>query len=180
MFGWGDLSEADYRRQVQEVRAQLAAIPSPDHKLVVFDDYRQRAAEMRSFAEMVDSASGDKLQELVPWLIARVETADKHVVRIVPTDPARHFFAWAEQEPEQADCAGVAPRTGSGPWRWRRTTCFGTPRRCDGRTGGRSRTQLPAPWHPTGGRSVPGTHRRCPAASSSRVLHPGGPISGAG
>ncbi len=72
---------------------------------------------MRSFAEMVDSASGDKLQELVPWLIERVETADKRVVRVVPTEPARPFFAWAEQETGEASCAGVAPPDGNvGAW----------------------------------------------------------------
>ena len=79
---------------------------------------------MRSFAEMVDSASGDKLQELVPWLIERVETADKHVVRIVPTEPARPFFAWAEQETEGQDCAGVAPPDGLEP----PTQALGRPR----------------------------------------------------
>lgn len=68
---------------------------------------------MRSFAEMVDAASGDKLQELVPWLIARVETADKHVVRIVPAEPARPFFAWAEHETAETGCAGVVPPDGA-------------------------------------------------------------------
>ena len=63
---------------------------------------------MRSFAEMIDAASGAKLQELVPWLIERVETAEKRVVRIVPTEPARPFFACAEED----DCAGVAPPDG--------------------------------------------------------------------
>jgi hypothetical protein len=70
---------------------------------------------MRSFAEMVDSASGDKLQELVPWLIARVETAERHVVRIVPTEPALPFFAWAKQGAEGETCAGVAPPDGLEP-----------------------------------------------------------------
>ena len=103
-----------------EVRAALAAIPRPDHKLVVFVDYRRRAEEMRLFAEMVDAASGDKLQGLVPWLITRVETAEKPVVRIVPTEPARPFFAW----PEQDDCAGLAPPDGLEP----PTQALGRPR----------------------------------------------------
>ena len=64
---------------------------------------------MRSFAEMVDAASGDKLQELIPWLIERGETHDRRVVVIVPAEPARPFFAWADQD----DCVGVAPRTDS-------------------------------------------------------------------
>jgi hypothetical protein len=90
-------------------RAQLAALPGTNNKLVTVDDYRRRA-EMRSFAEMVDAASGEKLQELVPWLMELVETADKHVVRIVPKQEARPFFAWAEQEP----AASVwCPRTDS-------------------------------------------------------------------
>ena len=76
--------------------------------------YRHRA-EVRSFAEMVDAASGDTLQELVPWLVERVETADKHVVRVVPTPGARPFFAWAEHDTEGQVCAGVAPPDGFEP-----------------------------------------------------------------
>jgi hypothetical protein len=57
----------------------------------------------------VDSASGDKLQELVPDLIARVETADRHVTRIVPTEGVKPFFAWAKQG---ETCVGVAPPDG--------------------------------------------------------------------
>jgi hypothetical protein len=80
--------------------------------LVEFDRFRNRAAELRSFAEMVDSASGDKLQELVPNLIARVETADRHVTRIVPKEGVKPFFAWAKQG---ETCVGVAPPDGLEP-----------------------------------------------------------------
>jgi hypothetical protein len=89
LYGWGDLSEADYRRRVSEVRAQLAALPGANSELVLFDRYR---AETRGFAEMVDAASGDKLQELLPLLIARVEARDRRVVGVVPTEPAAPFF----------------------------------------------------------------------------------------
>jgi len=50
-----------------------------------------------------------------PWLIARVETAERHVVRIVPTEPARPFLAWAEHGAEDETCAGVAPPDGLEP-----------------------------------------------------------------
>lgn len=105
--------ESDYRQKITEVRRQRAALPSPDDKMILFD--RSRAAELRSFSEMVDAASGDKLQELVPWLIERVETADRRVIRIVPTEPARSFFAWAEQEQVDQECADVAPPDGFEP-----------------------------------------------------------------
>ena len=95
LYGWGDITEPDYRKQVSEVRAQLAALPAEDNKLVLFDKHR---AEVRAFAEMVDAASGDKLQELVPWLVERVETDDRRVVRIVPTEPAQPFFADADED----------------------------------------------------------------------------------
>jgi hypothetical protein len=64
--------------------------------------------------------SSDKLHELLPYLIERVKAADRHVVRIVPTEPARPFFAWAEQE----GCAGVAPPDGLEP----PTQALGRPR----------------------------------------------------
>jgi hypothetical protein len=79
----GTIAEPDYRKQVAATRAQLAALPAEDNELVLFDKHR---AEVRAFAEMVDAASGDKLQELVPWLVERVETDDRRVVRIVPTE----------------------------------------------------------------------------------------------
>ena len=120
LYRWQDIEESDYHRQVREVRAQLAELPRSDGKLVAFDDYRRRAAEMRSFAEMVDAASGDKLQELIPWLIERVETNDRRVVRVVPTEPARPFFAWADQDA----CVGVAPPDGFEP----PTQALGRPR----------------------------------------------------
>jgi hypothetical protein len=110
---WADLSEADYRRQVSEVRAQLAALPGGNSKLVLFDRYR---AEARSFAEMVDAASGDKLQELLPLLVARVEARDRRVVRVVPTEPAAPFFRWAaEDAAEGLPAWGVAPPDGLEP-----------------------------------------------------------------
>lgn len=67
---------------------------------------------MRPF---VDSASGDKLHELVPWLIERVETAHRAVVRVVPTGAARPFFDWDERVGTAEDCAGVAPPDGFEP-----------------------------------------------------------------
>ena len=42
------------------VRRQLAALPSADDKLVLFDRYR---AEVRGFDETIDAASPEKLRE---------------------------------------------------------------------------------------------------------------------
>lgn len=110
MFGWGDLSEAEYRAQVTEVRAQIAALPGPNGQLIEFDTYHKRAKETRTLAEMMDAASLDKLQELVPLLVERIETADQHVVRIVPKDQAKPHYAWAEQD----ERVGLAPPDGLG------------------------------------------------------------------
>jgi len=74
-------SRCEYRQRVAEIRAQIAILPGSDNRLILFDKYRD---EVRAFAEMVDSASSDKLQELIPWLIERVETHDSRV-RIVST-----------------------------------------------------------------------------------------------
>ena len=73
-----------------EIRRQLAALPSPDDKIILFDRYR---SEVRSFAETLDAASDEKVRELVALLVERVETADRQVARVVWTAPARPFFA---------------------------------------------------------------------------------------
>ena len=95
-----------------EVRRQLAALPSPDDKIVLFDRYR---AEVRSFPETLDVASDEKLRELVALLVQRVESADRLVARVVWTAPARPFFLAAAAEAETRALWGVAPPDGFEP-----------------------------------------------------------------
>jgi DNA invertase Pin-like site-specific DNA recombinase len=108
-YTWGDLEEADYRRQVGEIRNQLAALPAPDRKMA---DYDKRLAEFRAFSEIVPTASRDELQELVPQVVARVETASRAVVRVIPKESQLAFF---EAEMAAEGCAGMAPPDGLEP-----------------------------------------------------------------
>lgn len=62
LFDWGELSESEYRGKVADIRRQLAALPSPDDKLVLFDRFH---SEVRSFAETLIGASEEKVLELV-------------------------------------------------------------------------------------------------------------------
>jgi hypothetical protein len=129
-FDWGELEEADYRQKVMEVRRQLAALPSPDDKIVLFDRFR---SEVRSFPETVDAASDEKRRELVSLLVERVETADRQVARVVWTPPARPFFKAAAAEAEDRALWGEAPpdgREGSPPTT---ATCLSITRRADDR-----------------------------------------------
>lgn len=66
----------------------------PDNdKLVMFD--RQREV-LLSMAENIAQATPDQLQALLSQVVERVETADREVVRVVWTSPARPFFGSAE------------------------------------------------------------------------------------
>ncbi len=91
------------------VRRRLAALPSSDHKLVLFDNYHQ---SVRSFPETLAAASPEKLRELVALLVERVDTVDRAVTRVVWTAPARPFFLAAAAEAEKRALWGVAPPDG--------------------------------------------------------------------
>jgi hypothetical protein len=52
--GWGDVSDAEYRTQVEETRRMLAEVPDHD-KLVLFD-LNRRAVTTR--AEVLDDSIG--------------------------------------------------------------------------------------------------------------------------
>jgi hypothetical protein len=90
LYGWGDLSEEEYRRQMGETRAALAELPDPD-KLLVFDRNRR---VMLTMAENVDRATPDQLTELVQLLVERVSVAGRAIdpASIEWTPPARPFF----------------------------------------------------------------------------------------
>ena len=65
----GYVDDEALHREMTTVRRQLAALPSSDDKLVLFDRYR---AEVRGFDETLDAASPEKLRELVVLLADRV------------------------------------------------------------------------------------------------------------
>ncbi len=76
---WGDLSDAEYRSARNEAEGQLAGLPDHD-KLVMFDRKRE---VLLSMAENIKRATPAQLQELTVELVERVETADRHVTRVV-------------------------------------------------------------------------------------------------
>ena len=101
---------AGYRQKVMEVRRQLAALPSPDDNIVLFDRFR---SEVRSFPETVDAASDEKRRELVSLLVERVETDDRHVAgwsgRLRRGPSSRR----QQPKPKTGRCGVKRPRTDS-------------------------------------------------------------------
>lgn len=86
---WGDISDAEWQTAKQQIESELAARPDED-KVVLFD--RQREV-LLSMAENVARATPEQLQALLAQIVERVETADKRVIGVVWTPPARPFFA---------------------------------------------------------------------------------------
>jgi hypothetical protein len=101
LFAWGDLSEAEYRRQKAEAERDLAMLPDDD-KLVLFD--RQRGL-MVSMAENVSAATPEQLRELILMLVERAETLGRELGPVRWTGPARPFFG----------VVGMAPPDGLEP-----------------------------------------------------------------
>ena len=89
LFAWGDLTEAEYRRQKTEVERDLTMLPDDD-KLVLFDRHRRL---MVSMAENVAAATPEQLRELILMLVERAETRDRGLGPVRWTGPARPFFA---------------------------------------------------------------------------------------
>jgi hypothetical protein len=90
--GWGDISDAEYRSERASAESQLAELSDHD-KLLVFDRHRE---VMASMPDAIAHATPEQLQQLVAKLLERVETANRKVVRIVWSAPARPFFASGE------------------------------------------------------------------------------------
>jgi hypothetical protein len=98
----------------------LAALPSPDDKLILFDRYR---AGVRGFAETLEAGNDEDRGRFVATLVERVEAADREVVRVVWTPEARPFVR-AAAEAEARALWGVAPPDGLEP----PTQALGRPR----------------------------------------------------
>jgi hypothetical protein len=88
LFAWGDLTEAEYRRQKAEVDRDLSMLPD-DGKLVLFDRQRKVLVDM---AENVAAATPEQLRELVLMLVERAETRGRELGAVTWTGPARPFF----------------------------------------------------------------------------------------
>ena len=73
---------------------------------------------------MFDTASLDKVQELLPGFVVRVEVRDWRVERIIPVDGIESHFERYDVAAEGQDCAGVAPPDGLEP----PTQALGRPR----------------------------------------------------
>ncbi len=109
LYAWGDLSEADYRKQKAEVEGALAALPGESDKVVLFDRHRRVVG---SLADTLADATPEAVQEFVALLVERVEIRDRQVVRVEWAAPARPFFA---SEAWVRDCAGLARPEGFEP-----------------------------------------------------------------
>jgi DNA invertase Pin-like site-specific DNA recombinase len=90
LFGWGELSGEDYRRQMNETRTMLAELPDPN-KLVAFDRNRHIMVTM---AENVERATRPQLADLIQLLVEGVQAKDRTVdpASIEWTPAARPFF----------------------------------------------------------------------------------------
>lgn len=83
--GWGDIEDAEYRRQKAETERMLAALPDED-KLVAFD--RQRAAVV-DLATALEVMTDDERKRTVALFVEEVDVAG--LIRWSP--PFRPFFA---------------------------------------------------------------------------------------
>jgi DNA invertase Pin-like site-specific DNA recombinase len=90
LYGWGDISADDYRRDTAQTHTLLAELPDRD-KLVAFDTNRR---VMVTMAENVEKATRSQLAQLVQLLVERVQATGRMVEpgSIEWTPPARPFF----------------------------------------------------------------------------------------
>ncbi len=89
LYSWGDIEEAEYRKQRREVEAALAALPAPDDKLVHFD---QRRALFASLADEMAEMAPEDLAALVSEMVVQVWTRDQQVVAVVPRPDDLAFY----------------------------------------------------------------------------------------
>jgi hypothetical protein len=91
-FEWGDIDAPEYRAKMQETQAELALLPEPD-KVVTFDAV---AAAVESLRTAIDTASPERLRELIGMLIEKVKLTEDGEYETEPVPAARPFFATAE------------------------------------------------------------------------------------
>ncbi len=92
LFQWDDITEAEYRAQVNETRMQLALIPEHD-KVRSFDEV---GAVVESLAAALDAATPDQVKQLIAMIVDEVTTKDRVVDEIRLRPEAMPFFTAAE------------------------------------------------------------------------------------
>ena len=107
-FEWGHIDEHEYRKKMDETRAQLALVPESD-RIVAFD---QVAAIVSSLPGAIDAASPARLTELIQMIVSRVTTSGRSVTQIEYVAAALPFFG-----PVPNDLLMAPPESlrGSGP-----------------------------------------------------------------
>jgi DNA invertase Pin-like site-specific DNA recombinase len=97
--GWGDLSDDEYQKERDAVRAALAELPDSD-RIRSFDAYR---TQLLALPDAIAVASPARLEELCRIVVAQVVVRDREVQAIDWTPPARPFFAKKQRECPQGD-----------------------------------------------------------------------------
>lgn len=108
--GWGDIDDAEYRREKAETEGMLAALPDED-KLVAFD--RQRAVVL-DLADAMDVMTDEERKETVATFVERVTRSG----RINWTPPFRPFFALAVGGVSMVSPEGSGSTEDSDPLEW--------------------------------------------------------------
>ena len=96
LYAWGDLKDAEYRTQRDEVRAALDQLPDGD-RVVAFDAYRARVLAL---PEAIAAASSGKQEELCRIVVEQVVVRDRQVETIEWTPPVRPFFKRQHECPQ--------------------------------------------------------------------------------
>lgn len=87
--GWGDIGDAEYRRERAETERMLAQMPSEEGKIIAFDRAR---AEVVAMADAIDEMTDQERKQAVALFVASVTPAGD----IEWTPPVRPFFALTE------------------------------------------------------------------------------------
>ena len=86
--GWGDITDAEYRTERDQVRAALDQLPDGD-RVIAFDAHRAR---ILALPEAIAVASPARREELCRIVVERVVVGDRQVAQIEWVPAARPFF----------------------------------------------------------------------------------------
>jgi DNA invertase Pin-like site-specific DNA recombinase len=87
--GWGDIDDAEYRREKLETERMLAELPPPVGKIIAFDRAR---AEIPAIAEALADMTDEERKATIALFVREVDTAGE----IDWTPAVRPFFALAD------------------------------------------------------------------------------------
>lgn len=86
--GWGDLEDAEYQAQRDEVRAALRELPDDD-RVRSFDAFR---TQLLTLPEAIAAASPSRRAELCRIVVQRVIVDDRQLGSLIWTPPSAPFF----------------------------------------------------------------------------------------